>query len=1554
MAFYRIRDPRNTVGYTTTATVGLTGSHTAVRPRLGKLQIGAGLPHAPTLDPRVDNFQNAGLSVEKAKEYIDQCKVKAAHHPGPLNARTHGRSRQFFTAIFNGVGKTVGIGRGSAPDVATEWGRPDRPIPVKLTTGKSRLHNAVFGVSKGEAALRREAEASVSQKKTVLMSESKVDLRKAIDRETALTNKAAQLGGVQQIMRDAMVNAQATHETLVHQHTAATQTYDERTVLVGQAFDRVSVLENADAVMRTQANDLNNAIRVNRSTHDALTEQAAVLDVLLEVLPAPPAQRPAVFGPSRAELVTWRERAATNLGKVEQRLPRLERALVGAQANLDAKSQEVVAAPQDSRQRARLLAELRVCLDVRDQARVQLRRGQRWARELPVQVQVCKEKIKRLDEHSQHQRYDQLSSERTLIGLRLNDLAAQRQDLMARIRPLRADLRANQLELTEARRMHEIDRDAQFSANLEVQRAYNKWQVSLQELEGLRAENERLQPIADELSVPLTDAVIEASVLRAQEEIRLENKLQELVLAPPGFEPEQLTPQLRAQMGQLAQRLKDVPEGLTDEQATTLRRERIPIDQALEIISRSLSLATKGKGADAQVALTWLMDRSFADLVPLPGTNFSGERESKGDDLNEKSAQKRTASLLAACPSGGELLKRLVQPGAEPPRQLQDAVAVYFRATNAVPDTPDVPSKDRLHCAEHAAKVLAHPQGQRELTREQRVSFNAVRNGFTSFAKGSPYETANAAIEKLADHWMPRGQVGANKTSPLHARQRLLAANVAADLGFPTLETKLNARLKDACDELQKIIAREVVEARTRLSLVRGSHQAGSPEPRVPDALLAAQSTLHYIRERADLGQRIDTIRLDDSAWRAINKEAARQESSELAVGFPVDERVSSLELRRLATGLSKSQAEGLGEQPEFDSLQNALWVMQIDKPTALEALAGLRDQLTRSGTGTGMSGLSGASLTDAQQAAQNSADDLVDRRAAGLNRLGAVDESDRNRLGADGVRANLRPAGRGGHANPSVQQQAIPDGEDGEHGLNGPDDPRPRTRLDEALSDAAAMQAKIDCFTSNKGKFSPEALVQWMTPALVTPTDGPDFGSVTFSQGRQRGLGTGGLVGYATQVASLLGLVIRPELDGTRGRTDQFRFGRDGFGVGMSMGRTRGGGVSLGGSAALVRPFAGPNNALAGGLPGASLIHNWATTNLQGGAVIRVPKFDGKTPAQQGIELGEVLSTALTWRKPIKDDGEPPYDTALEALLDQHPSISVTTFDNARSFVHTASANLVGFLGLAGPVGNAGGFGSVAAGVTSSNTQETRTSKHTGGTQSLQVKAKVASHKWGVTAGAFGRLGYLNPADTRVAGVRVKLLGLTASADLRLSSARSAYILVRQPDGSIVGQRSVEYTSYEKFEAAVNLHRDKWIQEGIRFAAWPEDFPQTDRRIVAERAFHDFMVKAKASLQAGTVTLNETMDIKPEVAAQLNANLALEELARLGERHEDALALEAAREEILAQDSSWQPFFLLPHARSSISGSTGLDFGVIATETHGAQATRLYDYFPRMKTPAL
>jgi hypothetical protein len=200
------------------------------------------------------------------------------------------------------------------------------------------------------------------------------------------------------------------------------------------------------------------------------------------------------------------------------------------------------------------------------------------------------------------------------------------------------------------------------------------------------------------------------------------------------------------------------------------------------------------------------------------------------------------------------------------------------------------------------------------------------------------------------------------------------------------------------------------------------------------------------------------------------------------------------------------------------------------------------------------------------------------------------------------------------------------------------------------------------------------------------------------------------------------------------------------------------------------------------------------------------------------------------------------------------------------------------------------------------------------------------------------------------LAGVRQNFIGFNGALNVRRTLAASGFDVVRMPDGSVVADRFVEFTSYEKFEAAVTPHRAKWIEAGMESTSWPAGFADADKRSVCEATFDEFMANAKESLKAGAVTLNETMDVTLEASAILTANLALEEVALLEGRTVDAMALRAARDKLLDSDSSYQPFLLKAVVRSNISHRKGVVLGLGGQATKGSSAAQVFDWFPRVE----
>ncbi len=990
---------------------------------------------------------------------------------------------------------------------------------------------------------------------------------------------------------------------------------------------------------------------------------------------------------------------------------------------------------------------------------------------------------------------------------------------------------------------------------------------------------------------------------KASEEKKIEALIEPLLISPPGFEAQKDTQRLQNLLTGLRDHLKSVPEGISDKDKIALLLKRPPLHSVLEIVSRYLAEVTKGDADKAASTLENLMGRSFASLVPPPGHNFIHQRVWRGNGADDSgSIEKRFISLVADTPGGVELLKRLVKSGPQVTDAVHDAVIVYYRASRALAmPPPDTLSLERLREAEQAAKILARSGNDDELTRTQKINFNAVRNQHTSFGPGSSYAVIEAALEKYGK-WMSRAEKGEAKRTPLQATQRRFGTKVTADLDFPTYAKLLNERLLEACDEAQKIISCELLQARKQV-LAERENQAvpkGVPAQGVPRVLMQALSMIAHIQACAERGQRLDTKRLGSIDWLRINRRAAIMAQSEVTHSSRTWQGMVTINPVNHPPGDS-----GNGDQQplSFSGLKDVKLGMKR-APTVLEALVELKEVLL----------------------------EVKPDQAAGLDPL---------------------LQGKGEAPKPEVILRTF------QRGLD---------KWQEMLIDAQDKQKKIDQFLAKKGEFLADSLEGWVSPAFlkgyeslgpetsapeISKTTDPVFGNITLRHGHQWGFSARALLsGFAGAFTGGVGWVARPEIEGIRSANDQIRFSRETTGMSISMGRVNEHSLTLGGSAAF--PFF-PGKMPAIG-PSASLLHMWSKSSSKGVAVIRVPQFRKKESHEISNDIREIIKTLAAYNpKSIGDKGR--HESLVDTLLADFPSISITSVENDETHTHRAIGRFGVFCGLIypQPVGKSALFWSASLGVEGSSLKERRNYKTTGGAQGYLINTQSAKHEAGVAATTPFRHGFVQDQESKGSGPRGDIASLSANFSLRASSALSGCIQGNQPDGTMVGERFVEYSNYEKFEKAVNNHRERWIEAGIKLGdrdrQWPEEFDETDKRLQVERALIDFMESARESLASGTVILHENLDIKPEVAAQLSANIALEQLYRRQERDEDALALQAERQYILSHESSYQPFQLKVIASSKISRALEWSVGLVAGVTHEASAKKVYDYFPRFNS---
>lgn len=1067
---------------------------------------------------------------------------------------------------------------------------------------------------------------------------------------------------------------------------------------------------------------------------------------------------------------------------------------------------------------------------------------------------------------------------------------------------------------------------------------------------------------------------------------QITNRVNALAEAPPGFSPGKDTTKLTLLLKDLAQRIEQTPLGLSEKEETALRRDRAPSDRVMEIVSRYLAQAAGGDVDKAEQALKELMKRSFAGLVPKPGRDFSGERVYLGKISNDSSSiEKRFISAVADTPGGVELLKRLVQPGPKVPPHLRDAVTVYYRADRVlVEGKSNIISFKRLHSASQAAKLLAHPSSAasisnadsnsnaapspyQTLSREQRIDFNAVRNGFTEFGKDSDFAKANAAVVKFSNQWVPRaGKAQANKTpkdneandalnndeakttthrggvkkSPLAATQRRFAAKVAADLHFPTLERLLHKHLVEACEGIQKIIAIELVEARKQVVAARANPMVKEnvPASEVVKSLQHAKSMVDHIKECADSGKRIDTLKLRPRHRLVFNYQASNRAQAELS--------------------LSTSKAQWLGnDKDRFKTSGHD--ASQVDVRQATNQPSGVIDvdQLEE-----GRSGINKPTQNLSQKLSMPSPGQAI------LETLDALFKA--------------LP-----HSPPVVDDKPNQSAEAAEKTAKILSEIW--TAPGKILEEASAIKKDINQFLATNDGFSAEALEKWILPALLDRSEQaysettkggsrvigtPEYGTITFNHATQYGFNlTTLLSGIAGVFTGGLGWVVRPEFERIYGPNNQVRFGRDASGMSILIGEAQERSTTLGASAALL--FS-PNKVPALG-PAASLMYVFTKSKLKGGVVIRVPRFDdksetgeiknpqpnGKTdgsedksppPSSMGDDFKEIIKTLVEYNsKATVDAVSPPYASPLDALLDNHEAISITTVDKETTKGKLNSSRIGVFYGpLAKLVGRSAFFFSTMAGVENSSLQERRSFKTKGGAQGYWVNTKLAKTDTAVALTGVFRHGYVQKPESNINGARGDLASWAFKSNHRVSSALVGCNLISQPDGTIIRDQSLEYSNFEKFEAAVNSHREKWIEKGIevgnRDNLWHKDLSEAEKRIQSEKALNEFLESARQSSKSNTVTFNENLDLKPEVSSLICSNIALEHLALRQGREDEVKRLQDEREYILSQESSYKPFQLKVIASSKINQNPAFNIGPVYGQSQGASAKRLYDHFPR------
>jgi hypothetical protein len=914
-----------------------------------------------------------------------------------------------------------------------------------------------------------------------------------------------------------------------------------------------------------------------------------------------------------------------------------------------------------------------------------------------------------------------------------------------------------------------------------------------------------------------------------------------------------------------------------------------PVNDTLEVVCGALALESNGNASVAANILRELTQRSCADLVPRPGQWFDGSPRIHGEPVPPTSPLEAFISRLNDLPCGTELLVRLVStPDNRPPANQRDAVSVYHQAMRAVaaPQTTDTASWMWLQCAAFAACHIAHPQTPPVvLSAQQRAAFHGVRNGLTSVAPGSSYDQANKQLLRLSDEWT-RSLHGNN---PFKTRQT--AAAVATQVGLPTPIRQSNEALLASCSRLQDAITAQVVQFR------REAQQQGQrPDFATMEPLLEAACLLKHIQKRADRHLRLDQMPIERQAWRSVDKHTKRWMKKEDRIApTPASLRA---EVQRL--GLRTPQPDrnlGISSSVDMTGLQTCLLELRCGPSNALAAVEALHAQL-------------GTMLSSAQAP------------ALATGPLPPIAEESEDEL-ADDERQDL------------ISQTAQDVG---------------WSDAQKSLQTSKSLQTEINAFTGKKSDWDSKVLPNWITPVV-----GVNSSAVTMNHGHSVGLSTSALTGTVSRVLGVTGVSIRLDADVSTTKQQQVRWARQSRGMEFFAGdqqQCQGRFGLAGGLGYAFFTLPTEDTFSLGGVASWSIGRSRTDTH---GVLLRSPNDGQRSTSQVKEEFSAMVDTMLGWRELRDDVSDESYSSPLQAILARHEQVSVGTVEQLRTVANITRSGLAASVSGGGPFSvealpGLSGTAGISAGLLSERRSETTQYKTAGGIQGFEGNTANTTKTVSAQFAYSGQIGgNVKPVGEGQASLRGRNSSAILQLDLQRKQALSSTTVIRQPNGNLVGEKAREFNTFEAFRLAVQPRWDEWIERAIQARQWPQEIPVHDQRLLAAQALEDFMSAAESSVrQGGTVTLNETLEVRPEVCSELSANLALEELAVAKGDRTLAHSLFERRQQLLAADESYQPYKLKAIVRSQVDSGVGIDLVLSLLRKQGASATHEYDSYPK------
>lgn len=277
----------------------------------------------------------------------------------------------------------------------------------------------------------------------------------------------------------------------------------------------------------------------------------------------------------------------------------------------------------------------------------------------------------------------------------------------------------------------------------------------------------------------------------------------------PGFEVYRSSPAIAA----LREALRDWVKAIDP---TRHGAEAIAPAGALTMAIKALADTSGGHAEVALQTLQALRTHTWGTLLPDPA---AGPDTAPALDA----ATQRTVELLARMPRGTQVLGHLLAPAAEgtPDHTRRHTARLALQTEAAMRAAPTPQLREWLAGASHAARTALHAadpaQALAACTDDERAAYHAIRNGYRSNAKGSPYDRANQHLQKIAD-WLhdidhtegdapgtaaPKSR-RSQKINPLRSLPQALQVGSATAL--PTPNRRAEEELEKAADHLTQYL----------------------------------------------------------------------------------------------------------------------------------------------------------------------------------------------------------------------------------------------------------------------------------------------------------------------------------------------------------------------------------------------------------------------------------------------------------------------------------------------------------------------------------------------------------------------------------------------------------------------------------------------------------------------------------------------------------------------------------------------------------------------------